>query len=140
MSRSEEIGLSKKDLELELEIAQNKVRRLSAVNSGASRHDAICVRETAWLRARCLWLRAVDLDNGGSFLDFPPALVDRLIAESAAQWTGPSCCRNAEQVLSMNFCRPHTDSSAKTAPRRRQLVSDSKGGSTGQPNPIYRFT
>jgi maleylpyruvate isomerase len=45
------------------------------------------------------------LDNGGSFLDFPPALVDRLIAESAAQWTGPSCCRNAEQVLSMNFCR-----------------------------------
>ncbi|MGA7454264.1 MAG: hypothetical protein WBW73_24405, partial [Rhodoplanes sp.] len=81
MSRSEEIGLSKKDLELELEIAQNKVRRLSAVNSGASRHDAICVRETAWLRARCLWLRAVDLDNGGSFLDFPPALVDRLIAE-----------------------------------------------------------
>ena len=102
--------------------------------------EAICVRETAWLRARCLWLRAVDLDNGGSFLDFPPALVDRLIAESAAQWTGPSCCRNAEQVLSMNFCRPHTDSSAKTAPRRRQLVSDSKGGSTGQPNPIYRFT
>ena len=65
--------------------------------------EAICVRETAWLRARCLWLRAVDLDNGGSFLDFPPALVDP--AESAAQWTGPSCCRNAEQVLSMNFCR-----------------------------------
>ena len=52
--------------------------------------EAICVRETAWLRARCVWLRAVDLDNGGSFLDFPPALVDRLIAESAAQWTGPA--------------------------------------------------
>lgn len=46
-------------------------------------------RDTAWIRARALWLGAVDLDAGGSFLDFPSPLVDRLLAERAAAWTGP---------------------------------------------------
>ena len=44
--------------------------------------------ETPWIRAREIWLRAVDLDNGGSFLDFPAGLIDRLLAGSAANWNG----------------------------------------------------
>ncbi|WP_292182246.1 maleylpyruvate isomerase N-terminal domain-containing protein [Mesorhizobium sp.] len=37
------------------------------------------IRETPWLRASEVWLRAIDLDNGGSFLDFPPDFVDQLL-------------------------------------------------------------
>lgn len=42
------------------------------------------IADTPWLRAREIWMRAVDLDNGGSLLDFPPGLIDRLLAELAA--------------------------------------------------------
>lgn len=49
----------------------------------------IAVRDTAWIRARTLWLGCVDLDAGGSLLDAPAGLVDRLVAEAAAAWTGP---------------------------------------------------
>lgn len=44
------------------------------------------VRQTAWRRARAIWVHAVDLGNGGSFLDMPPALLDALLAELAARW------------------------------------------------------
>ena len=37
------------------------------------------------MRAREIWLHAVDLDNGGSFLDLPPDLLDRLLPELAAE-------------------------------------------------------
>lgn len=39
------------------------------------------ISRTPWLRARQTWLAAVDLGSGGTFADFPPALIDRLIAE-----------------------------------------------------------
>jgi maleylpyruvate isomerase len=48
---------------------------------------AITARDTPWIRAREIWLRAVDLGTTGSFLDFPPGFVDRLLAEAAAGWT-----------------------------------------------------
>lgn len=44
-------------------------------------------RETAWIRAREVWVHAVDLDNGGSFLDFPPDLLDALLADILRTWT-----------------------------------------------------
>ncbi|GAA4165295.1 mycothiol-dependent maleylpyruvate isomerase NagL [Gryllotalpicola daejeonensis] len=44
------------------------------------------VRETAWMRSREVWVHAVDLANDGSFLDFPPELVDRLIADVLGTW------------------------------------------------------
>lgn len=50
----------------------------------------IDVAATPWLRAERLWLRAVDLDNGGSFLDFPPGVLDRLLSERARLWKGPA--------------------------------------------------
>ena len=44
------------------------------------------VAETAWMRTREVWLHAVDLDNGGTFADFPPELVDHLLADVAGNW------------------------------------------------------
>lgn len=43
-------------------------------------------RETAWMRTREVWIHAVDLDNGGSFRDFPPAVLDRLITDVTGMW------------------------------------------------------
>ncbi|WP_022880179.1 maleylpyruvate isomerase family mycothiol-dependent enzyme [Microbacterium sp. B19] len=44
-------------------------------------------RETAWMRAKEVWVHAVDLDNGGSFLDFPTEMVDEIIADVLRAWT-----------------------------------------------------
>ena len=43
-------------------------------------------RETAWMRTREVWVHAVDLGNGGSFLDFPPELVERIIRDVLGAW------------------------------------------------------
>ncbi len=45
-------------------------------------------RQTAWIRARSIWLRAVDLGNGGSFDDFPADLIDAILLDAAANWDG----------------------------------------------------
>lgn len=44
------------------------------------------VRETAWMRAREVWIHAVDLDGGAGFSAFPPALLDRLAADVVGLW------------------------------------------------------
>ncbi|HEU0223327.1 MAG TPA: maleylpyruvate isomerase family mycothiol-dependent enzyme [Paracoccaceae bacterium] len=46
------------------------------------------IRATPAMRAREVWIGAADLDNGGSFSDFPPALIDALIAEAALALEG----------------------------------------------------
>jgi maleylpyruvate isomerase len=43
-------------------------------------------RETAWMRTREVWVHAVDLDNGGSFLDFPSDLLGELLADVQRTW------------------------------------------------------
>jgi maleylpyruvate isomerase len=43
------------------------------------------IRETPWMRAREIWIHAVDLDNGGSFLDMPADFLDRLTPELAEE-------------------------------------------------------
>lgn len=43
--------------------------------------DPLPISRTPWLRARQVWLAAIDLGSGGTFADFPPVLIDRLIAE-----------------------------------------------------------
>ncbi|MCU1560545.1 maleylpyruvate isomerase family mycothiol-dependent enzyme [Mycetocola sp.] len=42
--------------------------------------------EAVWMRAREVWIHAVDLDNGGSFSDFPAAFIDRLLGDVLAEW------------------------------------------------------
>jgi maleylpyruvate isomerase len=44
------------------------------------------VSETVWMRTREVWIHAVDLDNGASFDDFPPELVDRLLLDVTSSW------------------------------------------------------
>lgn len=43
--------------------------------------DIVPIRNTPWLRAREIWLRTLDLDNGGTSADFPQGFV--LMLESA---------------------------------------------------------
>ncbi|NTA84146.1 maleylpyruvate isomerase [Agrobacterium tumefaciens] len=49
-------------------------------------HKEVVLRDTAWQRARSIWLNAFDLGNGGSFADFPPDLVDSLLVHGAQEW------------------------------------------------------
>ncbi|WP_277207560.1 maleylpyruvate isomerase family mycothiol-dependent enzyme [Isoptericola croceus] len=42
--------------------------------------------ETVWMRTREVWVHAVDLDNGGSFADFPAELIDALLADVIGAW------------------------------------------------------
>ena len=43
----------------------------------------VTARAMASRRARSIWLAAVDLDNGGTFADLPPDLIDALLADPA---------------------------------------------------------
>lgn len=45
------------------------------------------VSETVWMRTREVWIHAVDLDNGGSFDDFPPALLRALLVDLDRAWS-----------------------------------------------------
>ncbi|MBM9467765.1 maleylpyruvate isomerase family mycothiol-dependent enzyme [Nakamurella leprariae] len=45
------------------------------------------VSETVWMRSREVWIHAVDLGNGGSFLDFPPEFVDDLLVDITGAWS-----------------------------------------------------
>ncbi len=47
-------------------------------------------RVTPWLRAKEVWLRAVDLYNGGRFEDFPGDFVGALLAEKTGHAPDPS--------------------------------------------------
>ncbi|GIG39233.1 maleylpyruvate isomerase family mycothiol-dependent enzyme [Cellulomonas phragmiteti] len=42
--------------------------------------------ETVWMRTREVWVHAVDLANGASYRQFPPELVDALLADVARMW------------------------------------------------------
>lgn len=44
-------------------------------------------RDTPFVRARTIWLSAVDLHNGGAFDDFPPDFIDALLAREAKGWS-----------------------------------------------------
>jgi maleylpyruvate isomerase len=46
----------------------------------------VAVSETVWMRTREVWIHAVDLDNGGSFNDFPPKLIDSILLDVLASW------------------------------------------------------
>ncbi|WP_291048979.1 maleylpyruvate isomerase family mycothiol-dependent enzyme [Herbiconiux sp.] len=44
------------------------------------------VSETVWMRTREVWIHAVDLGNGARFEDFPPELLDALLADILGAW------------------------------------------------------
>lgn len=47
---------------------------------------SVPVSETAWMRAREVWLHAIDLGNGASFDDLPAEFIDRLLPEVVNLW------------------------------------------------------
>jgi len=44
------------------------------------------VSQTVWMRSREVWIHAVDLDTGGSFVDFPAKIIDALLADVGSAW------------------------------------------------------
>ena len=48
--------------------------------------DLISVARTPWMRACELWIRAVDLGNGGELAHAPAEFVDRLLEEIVLSW------------------------------------------------------
>ena len=42
--------------------------------------------ETAWMRAREVWIHTVDLDNGGRFGAFPEVVLDTLLTDIVGMW------------------------------------------------------
>lgn len=59
---------------------------------------------TVWLRTREVWIHAVDLDSGSSFDDFPPNMIDHLLANVLSAWRG----RQATESIP-NFVLSPTD-------------------------------
>jgi maleylpyruvate isomerase len=67
-------------------------RRLSG--DGPSR-----ARDTAWLRAKEIWLRAVDLGNGGAFRDFPQEFLSAVLTEKLGHEPGERDLHGIAQVV-----------------------------------------
>ncbi|WP_265517309.1 maleylpyruvate isomerase N-terminal domain-containing protein [Nitratireductor luteus] len=67
-------------------------RDLSDADWDACVEDAagrrLALRKTPEIRARALWLHAVDLNSGGRFADMPSDFIDALIRDHAAAWSG----------------------------------------------------
>lgn len=53
---------------------------------GMSTGPLFAATRTIWLRTREVWIHAVDLDNGASFTDFPPQLIEHLVADVVSTW------------------------------------------------------
>jgi maleylpyruvate isomerase len=66
------------------------------VRTGRGR--TIAAAEVPWMRAREVWVHAVDLDAGGSFADFPPDFVAAFLTELAAELSERPDCAAIELV------------------------------------------
>ncbi|QSY97882.1 maleylpyruvate isomerase family mycothiol-dependent enzyme (plasmid) [Rhizobium bangladeshense] len=62
------------------------------------------LRMTPWIRARSVWVHAVDLDNKGSYLDFPPVLLEAMAVELVGdnEFGHSSLTRNAGDLWTVN--------------------------------------
>jgi maleylpyruvate isomerase len=47
--------------------------------------------ETVWMRAREVWVHAVDLDNGAQFGDFPDIVLESLLTDIVGMWRRKNC-------------------------------------------------
>lgn len=81
--------------------------------------------ETVWMRTREVWVHAVDLANGASYRQFPPELVDALLADVARMWR----LRGEEAPVLEPTDRPSSGALADGA--RGGVVAGADGSSTG---------
>ncbi|HEX6313015.1 MAG TPA: maleylpyruvate isomerase family mycothiol-dependent enzyme [Acidimicrobiia bacterium] len=58
----------------------------------------IAAAEVPWMRAREVWVHAVDLDAGASFADLPPSFVEAFLTEVTATFTARPDCGAIELV------------------------------------------
>jgi maleylpyruvate isomerase len=86
----------------------------------------VSVSETAWMRAREVWIHAVDLNTAGSFSDFPPAFTDALIGDVIQTW------RRRGQDLTINLTPVDRD-------WRITADVDTDGSATGTAADIARW-
>ena len=42
--------------------------------------------ETVWMRTREVWVHAIDLNNGASFIDIPTSVLERLLTDITGTW------------------------------------------------------
>jgi maleylpyruvate isomerase len=63
----------------------------SAHVQNAQGRDLVAI-DIPWLRAREMWIHAVDLDVGASFADMPPPMVGKLLTDVAAAMSGKPDC------------------------------------------------
>jgi maleylpyruvate isomerase len=67
-----------------------------------ARGRQIPVSEAVWMRAREVWIHAVDLNYGASFRDFPAEMIDRLLSDVLAEWDR----RRSSETLPSFVLRP----------------------------------
>ncbi len=60
--------------------------------------------EAVWMRTREVWIHAVDLGNGGRFGDFPPVVLQSLLADIVDAWRRNE--RGGGLVLAVEGCTP----------------------------------
>lgn len=65
----------------------------------------VAVRETAWMRAREVWIHAVDLVNGASFREFPQGLLQRLVGDVQAVWNRRGANPGVNVCLAATACQ-----------------------------------
>ena len=87
-------------------------------------------RETAWMRTREVWIHAVDLDNGASFLDFPPEVVDELCADVVRAWQNRG--EEVDLVLAPTDRADRTTVGTGTGPTVRGRAADLARWLTGR--------
>ncbi|UZN03732.1 maleylpyruvate isomerase family mycothiol-dependent enzyme [Cellulomonas sp. S1-8] len=92
--------------------------------------------ETVWMRTREVWVHAVDLDNGGSYRDFPAELVDALLAEVVCAWharpDGVAVPVLEPTDRSVLLGHPAPPADAGPAPRVRGRAADLARWATGR--------
>ncbi|SFN82065.1 maleylpyruvate isomerase family mycothiol-dependent enzyme [Mycetocola miduiensis] len=73
--------------------------------------------ETAWMRAREVWIHAVDLNTGARFADFPEDVIDRLLAEVLGGWDARRAAESLPSFVLRSFDRddPVTSGDAASA-------------------------
>ncbi len=90
------------------------------------------VRDTPWMRAREIWLHAVDLDTTGAYIDMPSDMVERLLPElDAAFGTGGGAVAPTDRSLRAGR-GPEVHGTA--AGLTRWIATSSPAGLSGKPS------
>jgi maleylpyruvate isomerase len=80
------------------------------------------VSETPWMRAREVWIHAVDLGNGGDFAHFPVEFIDRLLGDIASTWSARAGVEGAPSVVMLPTDRAVVHLSGAQSPDQADIA------------------